>query len=155
MPTLELSPTDLVHLLRDLHAKLRRALADLDQESLNWTPGPDTSSIAGLVTHLLSSERRNLLRVTGEDAPRNPGDIAARARDGQELLRAVDAADALLAEVPERFATRLVDVVQHPVRGPQATSLLLLDTYGHLREHLAQLELTRQLALLQRPPRHG
>jgi uncharacterized damage-inducible protein DinB len=152
MPTLELSPSDLVRLLRDLHVKLRRALADLDEESINWTPGPETSSIAGLVTHLLSSEQRNLLRVTGEDPPRNPGDIATRARDAQELLRAVDAADARLAEVPERLATQLVDVVQHPVRGPQPASVLLLETYGHLREHLAQLELTRQLAL-QRTPR--
>jgi hypothetical protein len=147
MPTLELSPTDLVRLLRDLHAKVRRALADLDEQTINWTPAPETSSIAGLVTHLLSSERRNLLRVTGEDAPRSPGDIATRARDAHELLQAVDAADALLAEVPERFAARLVEVVQHPVRGPQPSSVLLLDTYGHLREHLAQLELTRQLAL--------
>jgi DinB superfamily len=147
MPKLELSPTDLVRLLHDLHARLRRALADLDERSINWTPGPDTSSMAGLVTHLLSSERRNLLRATGEEPPRTPGDISTRARDVQELLQAIDAADVLLAEVPERFAAGVVDVVQHPVRGAQPTSVLLLDTYGHLREHLAQLELTRQLAL--------
>ena len=55
---------------RDLHARLREQLKTLDLEAVIWTPGPDTSSIATLVIHMLGSER---------ETSRSPADFQATA----------------------------------------------------------------------------
>lgn len=143
--TFELTAPMVLDLYRDAHARLRNAVAGLDPDTLNWVPGPGMNSVAGLTVHLLNSERRNCLRVLGVVTERDFEDLRIQAHDADELLRHVDAADAFLADFGHRMAADgLVPAVEHPHHGSRSSLVLLLETYGHLREHIAHLDVTRQ-----------
>ena len=44
-------------------------------------------------------------------------------------------------------ASSLSTLVTHPHRGPSTALVLILQTYGHVKEHFGHIELTRQLCL--------
>ena len=133
--------------LRRIHKKMRDAVSGLDRDALNWKPHPDASTIAVLVTHTLESEREMLGAVRGVKVPRNRPSEFLVDKDRDELLEMLDRADAWLVEQFNGMSD--ADLVAPRPRGedpPQPGLNWLLTNYGHAREHLAQMELTRQLA---------
>ncbi len=107
-----------------VHGLLRDEVRDLSVEELNWKPAPETNSIAVLVVHTLGSEAE-VLRV----AANVPGE---RDRPAEFQVTASDAED-LAAERPRGD------------RPPETGLHWLLTNYGHAREHLGHIQLTRQL----------
>ena len=104
---------------QDVHDKFREIVGGLDREALNWKPHPDANSIAVLVTHTLGSEREMLAAVRGVIVDRDrPSEFVA-----EDLTSARPRGD----------------------RPPRPGLEWLVTNYGHAREHLAQIELTRQL----------
>ena len=68
--------------------------------------------------------------------------------DRASLDAALDAADRLLDEVgPRLTAARLRATVERPLRPPRTGLGWLVENSCHAREHLAHLELTRQILL--------
>ena len=134
---------------RQVHGRIRAELEALDPALLHLAPAPDTSSIAALVRHTLGSEGDVLCAVSGLPLP-SPRDraaeFAAADTDHASLYVALEAADHLLGEAgPRLTAERPRVTVERPPR-PARTGLgWLIENYCHAREHLAQLELTRQL----------
>lgn len=132
--------------LRGMHKKMRAVVVGLDRDALNWKPHPDASSIAVLITHTLESERELLGAVRGVKVPRNrPSEFLVH-KDRDELLEMIDRADAWLVEQTDGMSD--ADLLAPRPRGedaPQPGLYWLLTNYGHAREHLAQMELTRQL----------
>ena len=134
-------------LYRAVHAKMREEVQDLDAEALNWTPAPDTNSIAALVVHTLGSEAEVLRTVRNVPGERDrAAEFLVQAPDAADLLRRLDAADALLADLtagitPDDLTTKR----PRGDRGPETGLHWLLSNYGHAREHLAHLQLTKQL----------
>jgi DinB family protein len=131
---------------RDIHLQLRKVTADLDRAALNWKPHPQANSIAVLVTHTLGSEREMLAAVRGIRVERDrPSEFRVEA-DALELAALIDRADADLDE--HAIAITAEDLTADRPRGdrpPRPGIEWLLTNYGHAREHLAQIELTRQL----------
>ena len=132
--------------LRDVHDKLREITSGMDAEALNWKPHPEANSIAVLVTHTLGSEREMLAAVRGVTVARDrPSEFRAEANAG-DLAALIDRADAELVDhiraiTPEDLTTPR----PRGDRPPRPGLDWLVTNYGHAREHLAQVELTRQL----------
>src|SRR5579864_8037888 len=117
-----------------LHERLREQVRGLDHGTLNWKPLPKANSIAVLVAHTIGSEReviRSVRLVSTERDREGEFKVEAEAAD---LLAMLDRADRDLAEPRPRGD-----------RPPRPGVEWLFTNYGHAREHLAQIELTKQL----------
>jgi hypothetical protein len=141
----------LVSVYRQVHEELRNEVSGLDEAALRWVPGPDTNSISTIVVHLLGSEAEVLQIVRGLPTDRDrASEFSARVEDPAELLSRIDALDVLLGETgpqitDEDLATLRVRPSAVRNRTPQTGLFWLLNSYGHAREHLAHLQLTKQL----------
>ena len=133
-------------LYRDVHAKMREQVRGMDHGTLNWSPLPKANSIAVLVTHTLGSERemiRALRQVATERDRESEFKVEAEAAD---LLALLDQADNDLDEhMGALTAADLTELRPRGDRPPRPGIEWLLSNYGHAREHLAQIELTKQL----------
>jgi hypothetical protein len=133
-------------------AGIRGAIEGAPAEALNWRPaGDDTNTIAVLTVHALHSTRWWLSVATDAPAPQRdrPSEFHASASSAEELLALVDSMaedcrSLLVAPTFEPGATR----TSRPAHGPPETvtaAWALLHALEHLREHVAHLQLTRQL----------
>jgi hypothetical protein len=132
---------------RVVHGLLRDEVRDLSVEELNWKPAPETNSIAVLVVHTLGSEAE-VLRVAanGPGERDRPAEVPVSASDAADLVKEIDEADSYLeAMAPRITAEDLAAVRPRGERGPETGLHWLLNNYGHAREHLAHIQLTKQL----------
>jgi hypothetical protein len=131
------------------HQLFRSAIADLDAEALDWRPAPETSSIAVLVAHTFGSELEVLRIVRGLPSDRNrDSEFVDSSTSAGDLLARIDLADTAVKEhVPQMTETDLTSLRERPNRAPQLGWQWLLRNLGHEREHLAHVELTKQLYL--------
>lgn len=131
---------------RDVHNLLRELVRGMDHDALNWKPHADANSIAVLCVHTLGSERemiRAVRRITTERDRPSEFTVEAEAAD---LLALLDQADRDLDEhVPALTADDLTQMRPRGDRPPRPGLQWLITNYGHAREHLAQIELTKQL----------
>ncbi len=130
-----------------VHGHLRDHVRDLSVEELNWKPAPEANSIAVLVVHTLGSEAE-VLRVVADVAGERDRDaeFLTTVNDATDLLREIDQADSFLeAMAPRITAENLAAERPRADRPPQTGLHWLLTNYGHAREHLAHIELTKQL----------
>ena len=140
-------PTEIVPFLHQGHAALRQLLTGLTTATLDWKPGPETNSIAALVTHAMDAER-HLTALVADVALVRDREAAFRVegRTAAELTELIDATerdvDGYLARItPDRLAVTIV----RPNRTATGAGWLLV-VAAHSREHLGQATLTRQLA---------
>lgn len=129
-----------------LHERLREQVRGLDHGTLNWKPLPKANSIAVLVAHTLGSEReviRSVRLVSTERDREGEFKVEAEAAD---LLAMLDRADRDLDEyLGSATAADLAEPRPRGDRPPRPGVEWLFTNYGHAREHLAQIELTKQL----------
>ncbi|MGH2512597.1 MAG: DinB family protein [Candidatus Limnocylindrales bacterium] len=133
---------------RDGHEALAQALAGLSTEQLDWRPGADENSLAVLALHALDAERFLLAAIADEVIERDREAIfRVRAIGPAALLEVVqsrsDEMDSRLARLP---MARLEATIS---RGSLSGSGLwfLVHAVEHTREHVGQVQLTRQLLL--------
>lgn len=134
-------------LFRSVHQQLRDIVRDQNDETLNWSPGPDLNSIAVIVTHTLGSELDTLLFVRDLASDRDrDAEFRVHANDAEMLLDAIDRADAALIEHASAITANDLEATRtRPGRDPQIGLHWLLNNYGHAREHLGHLHVTVQL----------
>ena len=139
---------DIITLHQDVHQQLREAIAGLDSAALNSTPGPDTSSIAIIIVHSLGAEAEMLRNLLGIPTHRVRDDEFVR-HDYQpaELEELIAQAEADWREHGAGLgATELRTAIPRPNKPEPQTGLFwLVRNYGHMREHLAQIWLTKQV----------
>jgi hypothetical protein len=136
-------------LFHSVHDSMREQVRGLDRGTLNWKPHPQANSIAVLVVHTLGSEREMIRAVRSLPTERDrPAEFKAEAEAG-DLLALLDQADRELDEyVGALSAADLTEMQPRGDRPPKPGLEWLLSNYGHAREHLAQIELTKQLFVL-------
>lgn len=136
-----------VDLFKTLHQQLRDLVANLDSDELNWSPGPEMNSIAVLVTHTLGSELDTLLLVRDLPSDRDrDAEFQVESVGAPELLTAIDNADDVVEEHGVAITSEnLAAMRARPGREDQSGLYLLINNYGHAREHLGHINLTRQL----------
>ena len=130
-----------------VHGLLRDEVRDLSVEELNWKPAPETNSIAVLVVHTLGSEAEVLRVAANVPGERDRlAEFRVTANNAEELLREIDQADAYIeAMAPRITAEDLAAERLRGDRGPETGLHWLLTNYGHAREHLGHIQLTKQL----------
>ncbi len=129
-----------------LHEGFRKQVRGLDHGTLNWRPLPKANSIAVLVTHSLGSEREMLRSVRLVATERDRESEFRVEAEAEELLALLDQADQEVDELLGGLTTE--DLTENRPRGenePRPGLYWLISNYGHAREHLAQIELTKQL----------
>jgi DinB superfamily len=133
-------------LYADLHENLRAQVRGLDDGTLNWRPLPKANSVAVLVTHTLGSELEMMRSVRTMPTQRDR-DSEFRAEAGAErLLEMIDAADREMSElIAAATEADLTELRPRGDRPPRPGIHWMISNYGHAREHLAQIELTKQL----------
>jgi len=138
--------TTVGELFHSVHEQMREHVRDMDHGTLNWKPLPLANSIAVLLVHTLGSEREMIRAVRSVTTVRDrPAEFRAEA-DAAELLALLDQADRELDE--HLGALTAADLMEMRPRGdhpPRPGIEWLLSNYGHAREHVAQIELTKQL----------
>ncbi len=132
---------------KSVHQHLRDEIAGLSAEQLNWRPAPETNSIAVLIVHTLGSEAEVFRISSAVPAPRDrDSEFLVEAGSVAELLTMLDAADALVDDLAPRITSDMLPVVRERGNRPPQTALhWLLTNYGHAREHLAHIQLTKQV----------
>ena len=141
----------LVQELSRLHSELRHAVEDMSDEVVAWRPGSDMNSISTLVVHVLGSEAELLNLVAQLPAVRDRAlEFSTPPKSSVDLLARIDQAERLLTELTPALgqADLNVQLVRPSAirnREPQSALFWLLNGYGHVREHLAQIALTRQM----------
>jgi hypothetical protein len=133
-------------LFHEVHQGIREQVEGADRDALNWKPHPDANSVAVLAVHMLGSEREMIRAVRMLSTERDrPAEFKAEA-DAADLLALLDRAD---REVDEHIggltAADLTELRPRGDRPPKPGVEWLLSNYGHAREHLAQIQLTKQL----------
>jgi hypothetical protein len=133
-------------LFHAVHDHMREHVRGMDHGSLNWKPLPLANSVAVLIAHTVGSEREMIRALRSLTTERDrPAEFKAEA-DQAELLALLDEADRELDE--QMGALTAADLTELRPRGdrpPRPGLEWLLSNYGHAREHLAQIELTKQL----------
>src|SRR2546423_5708878 len=133
-------------LFHALHDGFRTQVTGLDHGTLNWRPLPKANSIAVLVTHSLGSEREMLRSVRRAASERDRDSEFKVEAEAADLLAMLDQVD---REVDEMLDTLTADdLIENRPRGqnePRPGLYWLITVYGHVREHLAQIELTKQI----------
>jgi hypothetical protein len=133
-------------LYHDVHDKFREQVRGLDHGTLNWRPLPKANSIAILVTHSLGSEREMIRALRQIPTDRDRDAEFKVELEAADLLALLDQADKELDQ--HLAALTSADLTEMRPRGdrpPRPGIQWLISNYGHSREHLAQLELTKQL----------
>ena len=133
-------------LYHDVHDKLREQVSGLDAGTLNWKPLPQANSIAVLIVHTLGSEREMIRAVRSLQTERDRESEFRAEADAADLLALLDQVDRELDEhLGPMPAADLPELRPRGDRPPRPGLEWLLANYGHAREHLAQVELTKQL----------
>lgn len=133
-----------------VHDELRKEVRGMDTESLNWKPAPETNSIAVLVVHTLGSEGEVYRIVANVPSDRDRLAEFQVAEIEADLLAKLDEADALIDELAAKITAADLEAVRHRgERAPQTGLHWLVTNYGHAREHLAHIQLTKQLLAAQ------
>jgi hypothetical protein len=133
-------------LYHSTHDKMREQVRGMDQGTLNWKPLPLANSIAVLVVHTLAAEREALRAVRLLPADRDRDAEFKAEADDRELLAMLDEADRDVDEMTGAMtAADLTEMRPRADRPPKPGIEWLISNYGHSREHLAQVELTKQL----------
>jgi hypothetical protein len=133
-------------LFHSVHDQMREHVRGMDGGTLNWKPLPLANSIAVLIVHTLGSEREMIRAVRSLTTERDRAAEFRAEADATELLALLDEAD---RELDEHLGTlTAADLTEMRPRGDRPPRLgfdWLVSNYGHAREHVAQIELTKQL----------
>jgi uncharacterized damage-inducible protein DinB len=141
--------------VRRTFADMRQTIADFPAEALNWEPaGEDTNSVAVLTIHSLHSTRSWLCTALGEPLPERDRDSEFRVAedDPQALLALFDEMSGQCTALFDKASEIDWAAIRRTHTRPDASDAIqvpaawaLLHAIEHLREHLGQMQLTRQL----------
>lgn len=133
-------------LFQSVHEQMREQVRGMDHGTINWKPLPLANSIAVLVVHTLGSEREMIRAVRKLTTERDRDAEFKVESDASDLIALLDQADRELDEHLDTLtAADLTEMRPRGDRPPKPGLEWLISNYGHAREHLAQIELTKQL----------
>lgn len=132
--------------MHERHADMLALVHDVPPDALVWTPGPQMSTLAGLVRHLMDVWL-STVRVAAGELPAWHGENGA-------LLDATDDAPALVACIiagdsrSKRLLPALTDARLHdrwPGSDTRSIGMALIEEGDHATLHYGQMQLTRHL----------
>ena len=139
-----------LRLFRQVHDQIRGEIEGLDDPGLNWIPDPGANSIATIITHIVGSEAETLRTVAGiADHRDRDAEFLQPLRSLAQVSDTLDQADRLITEMgPQINSGCLRARMSLPTLPPderRSGLTWLVGNYGHAREHVGQIQLTKQL----------
>src|SRR5271165_712535 len=139
-----------IALLHQVHDQLRDEINGLYDNALNWVPTTGANSISTIITHLVGSEAETLRSVAGLPCERDRGaEFVAKELTMGEVLELLDRADELITTVaPLLDSDRLTSAIALPTLPAEEVRTgitWLVGNYGHAREHVGHIQLTKQI----------
>jgi len=132
--------------LRHQEAEYRTVITGLSEDALNWKPGPDTNSIAVLVTHAWGAAQAWTARARGNEVTRDRAAEFRVAMTAHRLFALLDQASVTVAEhVTAIDPTTYGDDRVDPNGDHFTVASCLIHAIEHTQEHLGQAYVTRQL----------
>lgn len=145
----------LKRILSEHHQEMRAIVDGLDADGINWKPGPETNSIAVLLTHSLGAEHSLLTTALGQPIDRDrDAEFRVQPNDAAELTALVGRMDQTSPGLVDQLTAE--DLVAERGRPNDRLGRVepgvwwLLHAVEHNREHIGQAMLTRQLYEQQR-----
>jgi uncharacterized damage-inducible protein DinB len=140
---------DYLERLAALHRDIEQAIGGLTPAALDWTPAPDTNSIAALVTHVAGAERFWI----GDMAAQMPSnrdreaEFRAGGLDEAALRQRLAQADDFARQAIESLTLADLDAERRSPRTDRTFTAgwALLHALEHTAMHLGHIQLTRQL----------
>jgi len=137
-------------LFGQVHDQIRREIEGLDVSGLNWIPGLGANSVATIITHIVGSEAETLRTVAGLVGVRDrDAEFGHPSQSSAQVSDSLDRADRLITEIgPQITSGRLRARMSLPTLPPDERRpglTWLVGNYGHTREHVGQIQLTKQL----------
>ncbi len=144
---------------RQSFGMLKEALAGLPDEAFDWTPAPNTNSLTVLTRHCIAAARFFFgvaSGIPGSAAEYRRGDRAeafrAQGGDAAGLTRAIDEfvpeMERILSAGRQEHLTEMIGWPDEaPDMGTRSGAEILVSSVGHLREHVGQAQLMRDLWL--------
>jgi hypothetical protein len=137
-----------LEIMAALHDEIKKSIAGLPAQALDWVPGPEMNSLAVLIVHTAGSERFWI----GDVGMREP---SGRDREAEFVMKGlsekelVDRLDGSLAYAREALA-RLLESELGDQRFPQGRAEVtvawgLLHALEHLGIHVGHIQMVRQL----------
>ncbi len=139
---------DIVDAFQTILRQFGAEVEGLDRDVLGWRPAPDTTPISNLVLHVIGAMKVGFTVLSGEPQERDrAAEFEAAPLSAAELTARISAAEHDLERYRDRLSVADLLAFRHrPARNFRASGLtMLLITWGHATEHLAQVRLTRQL----------
>jgi hypothetical protein len=139
---------------RWVHQVLCDEVRGLTPEQLDFTPAPGTNSIGVLAAHVAGSQSEIWSMVAGIPCERDrPAEFATRGVTAEELVARLEATDRLLAELAPRIDAAALAGDRTRFNGDTQKGLYWLVNHAmHAREHMAHIQLTKQLFPAVFPP---
>jgi hypothetical protein len=153
-----------VSLFLGVHSWIREEISDVDDTLINVVPMIGANSISTIVTHLTGSEAETLRTVVGLPVVRDrDAEFEERSQTMAEILKRLDEADSLVTDLSSQMTpemlTRRTALPSFPSDELRPGMMWLVANYGHAREHLGQIQITKQLTMWSRhqtsPPQKG
>lgn len=129
---------------------MRAELVDITEDCLNYTQVDGANRISAIITHLVGSEAETVRTVAGEPLQRDRGaEFLATNLTRSQASKLLDDADHLVRRLgPLITDARLVAPISLPTLPSDELRpgiTWLIGNYGHAREHVGQIQLTKQL----------
>lgn len=136
--------------LAEQHQDLRQAIDGLDAAALNWTPGPETNSIAVLVAHSLGAEHSLITTALGDPVDRDrEAEFRTQAGSLADLTAIIDQVDGVVPGLIDRLTAEDLSAERSRPNDRLGRTKpgiwWLLHAAEHSREHMGQILLTRQM----------
>lgn len=137
--------------LHERHVDMADLVGGLPAGALDWRPGPEMNSLAGLALHILEDEEFVARVAAGESLSWHGenGSSLELTADEARVVAAIEAVDALLKQVlPGLPAARYGDTQPGEDR---TIGSALIEEFDHSAMHYGQMQLTRHLFELAHP----
>ena len=133
--------------LHEFNDRFRETVRGLSSDALGYAPASDTNSIGVLVRHAVLTQHGMLSGLAGEEFRRDlPSEFVPHAATEPELLTLLDEADELIDEMLTVITPQALSALYPRPHNQTLTGTeWAIHTYGHVKEHVAHAELTRQL----------
>jgi hypothetical protein len=137
-------------ILSEHHQDMRQIIDGLDADGLNWVPGPETNSIAVLITHSLGAEHSLITTALADPIDRDrDAECRARASSAEELAALIDRVDGIVPGLIDRLTADDLEAERSRPNDRLGRTKpgiwWLLHAVEHNREHIGQMFLTRQM----------
>lgn len=137
-----------LEIMTTLHNEIKKSIAGLSTQALDWVPGPEMNSLAVLIVHTTGSERFWIGDVGMKESSGRDREAEFRTKGlGEKELN--ERLDQSLAYAREAFTSlresELGEQRFPPGRGEVTAAWALLHSLEHLGIHLGHIQMVRQL----------